>query len=112
MFLTQLIINQNNSYINKRMTLPKFQNYNKKIKIGILLIGLSTIMFILIFITPFLPIENKYKIVIGSISLIGGEICFWIGGALIGKELFNKYKSKLSPKNWFKKNKTDNEIIE
>ncbi len=91
----------------------KFQNYNLKIKIGIILIGLSIIMFLFIFITPFIPIENKYKIVTGSISFIGGEICFWIGVALIGKELFNKHKSKLNPKNWFKpKIKPDNKIIE
>ena len=87
-------------------------SYNIKIKIGIILIGLSAIMFFIIFVTPFLSFENKYKILLGTICLIIGEISFWVGGALIGKELFNKYKSKLNPRNWFKKKKSDNEIIE
>ena len=90
----------------------KFQNTNLKIKVGIILIVLSIIMFILIFTTPFLPIENNYKIAISSISFIGGEICFWVGGALIGKELYYKYKSKLNPKKWFEKTKTESEIID
>ena len=42
-----------------------------------------------------------------------GEISFWSGGILLGKELFSKYKALMNPVNWFKKKavpgSTDNE---
>lgn len=52
---------------------------------------------------PFLEMEAKIKITLSTISLIIGEILFWSGGILVGKELFGKYKSYFNPKNWFKK---------
>jgi hypothetical protein len=33
---------------------------------------------------------------------IFAEVTFWVGGILMGKELFDKYKSLLNPKNWKK----------
>lgn len=47
--------------------------------------------------------EAKTKITLSTISLIIGEVLFWSGGILLGKELFGKYKSYFNPKNWFKK---------
>ena len=47
--------------------------------------------------------EAKTKITLSTISLIIGEVMFWVGGILVGKELFRKYKSYFNPKNWFKK---------
>jgi len=47
--------------------------------------------------------DAKTKITISTISLIIGEVLFWGGGLLVGKELFVKYKSYFNPKNWFKK---------
>lgn len=80
-------------------------NIKLKIKIGIILIIISSIFFVFMLIIPFIQFDNTIKIIIGSICLVIGEICFWIGGLLIGKELFDKYKSKINPKNWFTKNK-------
>ncbi len=47
--------------------------------------------------------EATTKITISTISLIIGEVLFWLGGIMVGKELFSKYKTYLNPKNWFKK---------
>ena len=47
--------------------------------------------------------ESKTKITLSTISLVIGEVLFWSGGILVGKELFVKYKSYFHPKNWFKK---------
>jgi len=47
--------------------------------------------------------EAKSKMILSTISLVIGEILFWGGGILLGKELFIKYKSYFNPKNWFKK---------
>jgi hypothetical protein len=47
--------------------------------------------------------EAKSKITLSTISLIIGEVLFGVGGILVGKELFVKYKSYFNPKKWFKK---------
>jgi hypothetical protein len=77
-----------------------------KYKTGIFLIVLSTLLFASLLVFPFLEIAGKTKITLSTIAVILGEIAFWTGGILLGKELFGKYKAYLNPANWFKK-KTD-----
>ena len=72
-------------------------------KTGILLIILCIPFFLFIPIIPFLEMDAETKITISTISLIIGEVMFWVGGILVGKELLIKYKSYFNPKNWFKK---------
>ncbi|GAB7086738.1 hypothetical protein JCM15579A_08420 [Marinifilum fragile] len=50
-----------------------------------------------------MELEAKTKITLSTVSMIIGEVLFWSGGILVGKELFMKYKSYFNPKNWFKK---------
>lgn len=76
---------------------------NYKIKVGIILVIISLVVYAFLLVIPFLPVENSFKIAVGAVCMVLGEILFWFGGFLIGKELFKKYKSKLNPKNWFKK---------
>ena len=65
----------------------------------------SLIFFALMLLIPLLNIERKEKIAFTTISFITAEVLFYAGGFLLGKEMFNKYKSYLNPKNWFKKKK-------
>ena len=80
---------------------------NWKIRVGIFLIVFCIPFFLFIPIIPFLEMEAKTKITLSTISLIVGEVLFWSGGILVGKELFMKYKSYFNPKNWFKKEDQD-----
>ena len=82
---------------------------NWKIRVGIFLIVFCIPFFLFIPIIPFLEMEAKSKITLSTISLIAGEVLFWSGGILVGKELFMKYKSYFNPKNWFKKEDQDKE---
>jgi hypothetical protein len=75
------------------------------IKIGIIIIIISSILFLSLFAIPYLKIPTAYKIGIATIAFIVAEVLFWIGGFFVGKELFIKYKKYLNPKNWFNKNK-------
>jgi len=52
---------------------------------------------------PFSDFSGKVKITYSTAAVIFGEATFWIGGILLGKELFNKYKYYFNPLNWFKK---------
>ena len=76
---------------------------NWKIRAGIFLVILCIPFFLFIPIIPFLEMEAKIKITLSTLSLIIGEVMFWVGGILVGKELFRKYKSYFNPKNWFRK---------
>ena len=76
---------------------------NWKFKTGIALIILSTFFFLSLAGVPFLSVAGKVKITISTILIILGEVSFWIGGFFLGKELLNKYKAYLNPKNWRRK---------
>ena len=76
---------------------------NLKFKLGLFLILLSAIVFTSLLILPFLKIDIKAKITISTIIIVVGEILFWSGGVLVGKEIFSKFKSYLNTKNWLKK---------
>jgi hypothetical protein len=76
---------------------------NLKVKIGILLMVLSVTMFLFLFVTPFLNLEKNLKIGLSTLWFVLGEVFFWAGALLLGKELVNKYKYQLNPVNWFKK---------
>ena len=79
------------------------KNKNLKIRVGIFLVIFCIPFFLFIPVIPFLDMDAKTKITISTISLVIGEVLFWVGGILVGKELFLKYKSYFNPKNWFKK---------
>ena len=84
---------------------------NWKLKLGLALIFLSAPIFGFLILIPFLNIEGKEKIQLSTITLIIGEVVFWSGGLLVGKEMFNKYKSYMNPRNWFKKKSVMKEDI-
>ncbi|RLD32809.1 MAG: hypothetical protein DRI73_06490 [Bacteroidetes bacterium] len=79
------------------------KNKNWKFKVGLIIILLSLPFFALLVIIPLLDIDSSDKIKFTSISFIIAEVLFYSGGFLLGKEIFNKYKSWFNPKNWFKK---------
>jgi hypothetical protein len=80
-------------------------NKTIKFKIGIILIIVSVVFFLSIPVIPFLDLGKGIKITVSTALLILGELTFWSGGLLLGKELFTKYKSYLNPKNWRNTNK-------
>jgi len=81
-----------------------------KFKSGIFLIVVSTLLFTCLAAVPFMGFNSKIKISITTVILIAGEITFWVGGILVGKELFTKYKAYFNPLNWFNKAKTSRTV--
>lgn len=82
---------------------------NWKYKVGLVLVIVSTLIFAFLLFIPILDTSDKEKIFITSITIVIAELLFWSGGFLLGRQLFDKYKSYLNPKNWFtgrKKNGT------
>jgi len=71
-------------------------------KLGIVLLILCVLAFLAIAVIPFLTIGNGTKFTISAILFVIGEVTFWAGALLVGKELLSKYTSRLNPKNWVK----------
>ncbi len=93
-----------------RLHITAFDKFNKfnmqtswKFKTGIILIVISLFLFATLLIIPFLNIDKKAKITATTTTLVIAEIMFYSGGALLGKEIFKKYKAYFNPGNWFKK---------
>jgi len=76
-----------------------------RIQLGIFLMVFSGFFFALTLIIPLLELPAKTKVVSATASFIMMEVVFWTGGLLVGKELFTRYKKRLNPVNWFKRNK-------
>jgi len=70
---------------------------------GIGLMSISVPLFLALPLIPFLKMDSSNKIKLSTVLLVSGEILFWGGGLLVGKELFVKYRSYFNPKNWFPK---------
>jgi hypothetical protein len=78
---------------------------NWKFKLGIVLILISVILFLTLFSMPFISMGTKSKIKVSTVLIICGEIMFWGGTILIGKEVWNKYKSYIKSGKWLNKKK-------
>ncbi|RZT23952.1 MULTISPECIES: transporter suffix domain-containing protein [Fictibacillus] len=74
-----------------------------KKKTGIILIVLSFVLWICIPIIPFLSLSAAAKTGIVSALFIGGEVFFWLGALLAGKDIVKKFIQKY----WRKKAKED-----
>lgn len=77
----------------------------RHIKLGIFLMIFSGVFFGATFIIPLFDLPTKTKVIASGASLVLMEVVFWLGGLLVGKELFAKYKNRLNPRNWFKRGK-------
>jgi len=78
-----------------------------KFRLGIILISVSVTFFLVIFALPFLSMDTKVKIALTTTLIIVGEISFWVGTILIGKEVYLKFKEKLKSGEWLEKKKKD-----
>ena len=68
--------------------------------IGIMLLVLSTIVEAMILAVPFMSFSIAIKTGIISAMLITGNVLWWIGVPLVGKEVVAKYKKYLNPRTW------------
>lgn len=70
----------------------------KKFAIGLVI--LSFVLYALLPIVPFLNFDAKIKVAITAAMMGTSEVIFWVGGAILGKEIVAKYKKYINPVNW------------
>ena len=78
-------------------------NAKQRKTLGISLFIISTIFWLLLFSLPLLPFKGKMLITAGTICFVMGEILFYLSVFVLGREIYAKYKTRLHPRNWFKK---------
>ena len=81
----------------------RWASLSLRIKLGIILIVVANLFLGSILLVPFIEVSLSHK---GSISFalfVIGEILFYLGLFLLGKEMAQKYRKYLNPLNWFKK---------
>ncbi|SFA88278.1 MULTISPECIES: transporter suffix domain-containing protein [unclassified Bacillus (in: firmicutes)] len=76
---------------------------DSKRRLGIVLIILSTLLFFMIPVLPFLPITVKMKVMMTTVLAISAEIIFWIGGFILGKDVIKKYRRYFNPLRYLKR---------
>jgi hypothetical protein len=67
------------------------------------LVILSFVLYGLILFLPFFPLSTSQKIAVAPLLALLGELAFWPGGVLLGREVVARYKAYLNPCNWFAK---------
>ncbi len=78
--------------------------YNKlRFRLGIVLISISVVVFLTLFALPFVSMDAKLKITLGTIFIVIGEVLFWLGTILIGKEVYKKFMAMLKSGQWLKR---------
>lgn len=85
----------------------KMDKIKWKFKLGIILISISVMFFLIIFALPFISMETKVKIALTPFLIVVGEVSFWAGTILIGKDVYLKFKEKLKSDEWLEKKKKD-----
>lgn len=79
-------------------------NYKKlRFRTGIVMISISIVIFLVLFAVPFISMDAKLKITLGTILIVAAEVLFWIGTILIGKEVYNKFMVMLKSGEWLKR---------
>ena len=79
-------------------------NYKKlRFRVGFVMISISVIIFLTLFTLPFISMAAKLKITLGTIFIVAGEVLFWLGTILIGKEVYKKFMALLKSGDWLKK---------
>ncbi|ASK62246.1 hypothetical protein CFK37_08770 [Virgibacillus phasianinus] len=86
-----------------KVSIKKKQKKLKSYKFGIALLIVAVLCWLTAAVTTLIPFSITVKASIITGGLIIGEILFWVGALLVGKEVVSNYKRYLNPKNWWKK---------
>ena len=78
-----------------------------KFRLGIILISVSVAFFLIIFALPFITMNLKVKVALTTTLVVVGEVSFWVGTLLIGKEVYKKFMANLKSGEWLEKKKKE-----
>ena len=86
-----------------------WHNLSFRIKLGLILVGFANFFLALILLVPFLDLDLAGKGVLSLSLFVIGEVLFYAGLFLVGKELVGKYRKYFNPMYWFNRKKKEGE---
>lgn len=71
----------------------KSSRHGRVAVVGVVLMGLSLALWVVLPIVPFLPIDVGMKATVAGSQIVVAEVAFWLGAALAGPEAARRMKS-------------------
>jgi hypothetical protein len=68
--------------------------------VGVGLIVLSFILYGGLLLVPMLALAIEAKVGLSTALVVVGEITYWIGVVIVGRELVSRYRDRLHPRQW------------
>lgn len=66
--------------------------------VGVALMAVAVLLWASAAVAVFLPLSGGQRFWATSALLVVGEVFFWISAAVLGRELFRRYRSYLDPR--------------
>lgn len=86
--------------LNATDLLAQWRSLSSKAKLGALLVIVANILIGSLVVVPFLDVDLKTKAIISTVVFVIGEVCFYAGLYLLGKEIVTKYRKFFSISYW------------
>lgn len=71
--------------------------------VGIALLAFAVLMWVGAPVVLLLPLPGGQKLWVGTALLVVGEVAFWVSAALLGREVFRRYRGRLDPRRLFRR---------
>lgn len=66
--------------------------------VGVALFAFAVLMWISAPAVLLFPLSGGQKLWTSTALLVAGEVAFWVSAALLGRELFRRYRGRLDPR--------------
>jgi len=71
--------------------------------VGVALMVFAVLMWIAAAAVLLLPLSGAQKVWATSALLVAGEVAFWVSAAVLGREVFRRYRGRLDPRRLFRR---------
>jgi len=69
---------------------------------GIALMAFAVLMWVAAPVVLLLPLSGGQKVWATAALLVVGEVAFWVSAAVLGREVFRRYRGRLDPRRLFR----------
>jgi hypothetical protein len=74
-----------------------------RVAVGAALVLLSGLLYLVVLVTPFLPLSTGQKIGVAAALVVLAEAAFLVATLVLGREVVRRYRRYLSPRYWLGK---------
>lgn len=78
----------------------RYRGWRRRLGFG--LVVLSCLLYGCLLLVPSAPLSTAGKVALSSMLVISGEVSFWIGGFILGREAIRRWRGALDPRRWIR----------